>query len=217
MVAALLGKKVGMTQVFDQDGRCDAVTVIQAGPCVVLQVKSQQDHGYEAVQLGYEEIKAHRSTKPLIGHCLKAQVGPRRHIREFRLPGAAEHQVGEELTVQVFEESNIKYVDITGTTKGRGFAGGMKRHGFGGQPRTHGVKRRHRSQGSINGHASEEGDGGGIKKGKRMAGHMGNARCTVRNHTLVGIDKERNLLLIRGAIPGPNGGVVLIRASKGKN
>jgi len=216
MIAALLGRKVGMTQVFDDEGRVCPVTVIQAGPCTVLQVKTAERDGYEAVQLGFEDVKPHRSTKPIIGHCVKAGAGPKRHITEVRAAGAVEQQVGQVLTVEVFEQAGVKYVDVTGTTKGRGFAGVMKRHGFGGQSRTHGVERKHRSPGSINAYASEEGDGGGLKKGKRMAGHMGSVKRTVRNHTLVGIDKEKNLLLVKGSVPGANGGLVMVRASKGE-
>ncbi len=216
-VSAILGKKIGMTQVYDENNSVVPVTVIQAGPCVVLSVRRPEVDGYEAVQLGFDEAKVKNTPKPIIGHCAKAGTTPKRFIKEFRMPGAAEHNVGDILTVEVFEENDVKFVDITGRSKGRGFAGGMKRHGFGGQPDSHGTQRKHRSPGSIASHASEVGDGGGLKKGKRMAGHMGNARITVRNQELVGVIKEQNLILVKGAVPGPNGSYLMIRASKTKS
>lgn len=215
MVAALLGKKIGMTQVFDEAGLAVPVTVIEAGPCAVLQVKTAETDGYDAVQLGYGDVKAHRSTMPQIGHAAKAGTGPKRFVREVRcLEEGVEIEVGDAWTVEVFDD--IQYVDITGTTKGRGFAGGMKRHGFGGQPASHGTERKHRAPGSISSHASDLGHGGNVKKGKRMAGHMGNVRRTSRHHEVVGVDKVRNLLLVRGGIPGHNGGFVVIKASGAK-
>jgi len=216
MVAAILGKKVGMTQVYDENARAVPVTVIEAGPCVVLQVRTAAKDGYEAVQLGYDNVKPARSTKPAIGHCGQAGTGPKALIREFRMNGAGEHQVGETITVEVFEKNEIKYVDVAGVSKGRGFAGVMKRHGFGGQPDSHGTERKHRSPGSIASYGTDRGHGGDIKKGKRMAGHMGHVRRTVRNQKLVGVIKDQNLILIRGAVPGPQGGYVMIRASKTK-
>ena len=215
MVAALLGKKVGMTQVYDEAGRAVPVTVIQAGPCAVLQVKTTDVDGYEAVQLGYGDVKPHRSTLPQIGHAAKAGSGPKRFIREVRfLECPADAQVGDTWTVDVFDE--VQFVDVAGTTKGRGFAGGMKRHGFGGQPASHGTERKHRAPGSISSHGTDLGHGGNIKKGKRMAGHMGNVQRTSRNHELVGVDKVRSLLLVRGGIPGPNGADVIIKNSATK-
>ncbi len=215
MVAALLGKKVGMTQVYDEAGRAVPVTVIQAGPCAVLQVKTAEVDGYEAVQLGYGDVKPHRSTLPQIGHAAKAGTGPKRFIREVRfLEGPADAQAGDTWTVAVFDD--VQFVDVAGTTKGRGFAGGMKRHGFGGQPASHGTERKHRSPGSISSHGADLGHGGNLKKGKRMAGHMGNVQRTSRNHELVGVDKVRNLLLVRGGIPGPNGADVMIKKSAAK-
>jgi len=216
MVAAILGKKVGMTQIYSDDGQVIPATVIQAGPCVVLQVRRAETDGYEAVQLGFDDTKPERSTKPIIGHCAKAGARPKAFIREFRMPGSADHEVGETITVEVFEQAAVKYVDVMGISKGRGFAGVMKRHGFGGQPDSHGTERKHRSPGSIGGHASDLGRAGDIKKGKRMAGHMGNVRCTIRNQELVGIIKDQNLMLIKGAVPGPSGGHVMIQASKTK-
>lgn len=211
MLPAILGKKIGMTQVYDDAGILHPVTVVEAGPCSVLQVKTAGTDGYEAVQLGFGEVKPHRAAKPQIGHAAKSQCGPKRFVREVRGP-AEEAEPGREITVEVFE--GISFVDVIGTTKGRGFAGGVKRHGFKGQPASHGVERKHRSPGSIASHASNAGTGPKLKKGKRMAGHMGSSRNTSRNHKLVGIDKENNLLLIKGPLPGANGGLLLVRKSK---
>lgn len=213
MLPALLGKKIGMTQVYDESGDISPVTVVQAGPCSVLQVKTAETDGYDAVQIGFEKIKAHRAAKPQIGHARKAGAGAARFVREVRLPtGDDAVEPGQELTVELFED--VAYVDVIGTTKGKGFAGTMKRYNFKGQPASHGVERKHRSPGSIASHSSNAGTGPKIKKGKRMAGHMGSARCTSRNHKLVRVDKENNLLLIRGPLPGANGGYLIIRASK---
>lgn len=213
MLAALIGKKIGMTQVFDDLGILHVVTVVQAGPCSVLQVKTCETDGYNAVQLGFGERKAHNATKPTIGHAAKAGCKPMRFIREVRLGDEpADIEVGQALTVDVFD--GVSHVDVIATSKGKGFAGVMKRHHFKGLEASHGVKRKHRSAGSIGGHASNLGTAGNIKKGKRMAGHMGHVRCTTRNHKLVSIDKENNLLLIKGAVPGPNGGTVFVRFSK---
>lgn len=214
MVPAILGKKVGMTQVFDPSGARIPVTLVEAGPCVVLQVKSSDSKdGYDAVQLGFDDVKPHRATLPEIGHARKAKSAPKRFVREIRLGEPTDKAVGDTITVELFEQADVKYVDVIGTTKGKGFQGGMKRHGFGGQPASHGVERKHRSPGSINGHATDLG-GGRIKKGKRMAGRMGNARRTIRCQALVGVDAEHNLMLIRGGIPGPNGGYVIVQKSK---
>lgn len=217
MVAAILGKKVGMTQVFDEAGVFVPVTVVQAGPCPVLQVKrSGGVDGYDAVQLGFEETKPHRSTRPMIGHAGKVGASPVHFVREIRLGETADGEAGDVVTVGVFTEREVKYVDVMGTSKGRGFSGGMRRHGFGGQPASHGVERKHRSGGSVSGH-SPGALGRGIRKGKRMPGHYGAARCTVKNNELVAVDTENNLLLIRGSIPGPNGGYVVVRESKTKS
>jgi large subunit ribosomal protein L3 len=213
MLSALLGKKIGMTQVYGADGAVQPVTVVQAGPCSVLQVKTLSGDGYDAVQLGFEDLKPQRATKPLSGHAARANCTPKRFIREFRTAKApGDIQPGQSLSVEVFE--GVVFVDVTGTTKGKGFAGVMKRHLFTGQPGSHGTERKHRSPGSIGAHATNRGWGGDIKKGKRMAGHMGAVQCTSRNHKLVGIDKENHLLLIKGALPGANGGLVIVRASK---
>jgi len=216
MAAALLGKKIGMTRVYTEDGVSVPVTVIQAGPCSVLQVKKGDSaDGYDSVQLGFEDLKPHRSTLPMIGHAAGAGTGPKRFIREVRMKEAPAASEGDVWTVEVFAEAKTRYVDVIGTTKGRGFAGVMKRHGFGGQPGSHGTERKHRSPGGIGGSAGR-GLGRCVKKGKRMAGQMGNVRRTVKNQELVKVDKENNLLLVRGSVPGPNGGYVIVRQAKTK-
>ena len=215
MIPAILGRKIGMTQVYDAAGLLHPVTVIQAGPCSVLQVKTTESDGYHAVQMGYDDQKARRAARPMVGHCAKANARPKRFVREIRLEGPAEGvAVGATLTVEQFE--GVKLVDVVGTSKGKGFAGVMKRHHFTGQPASHGTERKHRSPGSISAHATNRGWGGDIKKGKRMAGHMGAVRITARNQKVVAIDKANHLLLIQGAVPGANGGVVFIRETKKK-
>jgi large subunit ribosomal protein L3 len=215
MFPAILGKKIGMTQVFDPGGQRVPVTIVQAGPCVVLQLKrADGDDGYDGVQLGFEDVKPHRSTMPAIGHARKAGTAPKRYIREIRLSAPPDGQVGDTVTVEVFQAAGVKYVDITGITKGKGFQGVMKRWGFGGQCSSHGTERKHRSPGSIGAHAQNRGHSGAIKKGKRMGGHMGHVRCTLRNQALVAVDADHNMLLIRGCVPGPSGGFVLVRKSK---
>jgi large subunit ribosomal protein L3 len=213
-MAILLGKKVGMTQVYNESGELVPVSVIQAGPCVVMQVKSTDTDGYNAIQLGFDNVKPIRRKKPQIGHAEKAKTVPRKFVREMRLPEDAEHEykAGDFLTVDVFSED--KSVDVIGTSKGKGFAGVMKRHGFGGFPASHGTERRHRAPGSQAGYGTDRGHGGNIKKGKRMAGHMGNCRVTAKNHDLVAIDKENNLLIVKGSVPGPAGNYCVIRSAK---
>ena len=200
-----------MTQVFDEAGTVHPVTVVQAGPCRVMQVKNVTVDGYDAVQLGYQDAKPQRSTRPLVGHAAKAGAKVQRVLRELRLATPAQAQLGETWTVAAFKD--VAFVDVIGTSKGKGFQGVMKRHHFGGQPASHGTERKHRSPGSLSSHGSDRGHGGNIKKGKRMAGHMGFDRVTSRNHQLVGIDAENHLLLIQGPVPGPAGGYVFIRKS----
>jgi large subunit ribosomal protein L3 len=213
MIPALLGKKIGMTQVYDEGGVLHPVTVVQAGPCHVLQVKTAETDGYDAVQIGIGAAKAHRSRKPQIGHAAKAGLRPVRTVGEVRLPASDEQlDAGQQLTVELFE--GVQYVDVIGVSKGKGTAGPMKRHNFRGQLASHGVERKHRSPGSIGGHATNLGTGPKIKKGKRMAGRLGNNRCTSRNHKLIGIDKDNHLLLIKGPIPGGVGSNVTVRVSK---
>jgi len=215
MIPAILGKKVGMTQVFAETGERTPVTLVQAGPCVVLQVKTADGSDrYNAVQLGFEDVKPHRSTLPEIGHARKASTAPKRFVREFRLSEPTEKAVGDLVTVEIFEEGGVKYVDVVGVTKGRGYQGGMRRWGFGGQPASHGTERKHRSPGSISSRGAERGRSGAMKKGKKMAGHMGHARRTAQCLGLVGVDVEHNLLLIKGSVPGPTGGYVMVRKSK---
>ncbi|HOJ74032.1 MAG TPA: 50S ribosomal protein L3 [Phycisphaerae bacterium] len=214
--AALIGKKIGMTRIYTADGEAVPVTVIQAGPCTVLQVKkSDGKDGYNAVQLGFEDVKPHRSTLPMIGHAAAAGTGPKRIIREVPVPTVPEDNAGDVWTVEVFEAAGTKHVDVVSTTKGRGYTGVMKRYGFGGQPASHGTERKHRSPGAIGG-MSQRGRGQAVKKGKRMAGHSGNVRRTSRNQELVRVDKENHLLLVKGSVPGPNGVYVLVRQAKAK-
>ena len=212
MQAAILGKKIGMTQVYDEGGNLMPVTVVQAGPCAVLQVKTAASDGYEAVQIGFGDVKAHRAAKPQIAHAAKAGMRARKIVREVRLSEQADLSPGAEVTVESF--ADVAFVDVVGTTKGKGFAGGMKRHNFAGQSASHGVERKHRSPGSISSHSSNAGTGPTLKKGKRMAGHMGAVRHTSRNHRLLRVDRENGLLLIKGPLPGANGGYLFIRKSK---
>jgi len=209
MTPALLGKKIGMTRVYDKAGGIVPVTVVQAGPCAVTQVKTTESDGYNAVQLGFDEIKPKLSTFPIIGHCAKSGITPRRHFQEIRLKDASDKKAGDSVNVEIF--SGVQYVDVIGTSKGKGFAGVMKRHHFGGQCASHGTERKHRSPGSLASRATWRGQSGKPKKGVRMAGHMGMDRVTTRNHPLVKVDAENNLLLIKGALPGPNGGLLFVR------
>ncbi|WP_433329381.1 50S ribosomal protein L3 [Spirillospora sp. CA-294931] len=201
----VLGEKLGMTQVFDDEGRIVPVTVVQAGPCVVTQLRSQETDGYTAVQLGFGQIDPRKVNKPRTGHFEKAGVTPRRYLVELRADDTTEFELGQEITASVFEAG--QKIDVTGTSKGKGTAGVMKRHGFKGLGASHGTQRKHRSPGSIGGCATP----GRVFKGLRMAGRHGNARTTVQNLTVHAVDAEKNLLLIKGAVPGPNGGVVLVR------
>jgi large subunit ribosomal protein L3 len=212
MTPALLGKKIGMTRIYDDKGAVVPVTIVQAGTCNVTQVKTPETDGYFAVQVGGGEIKPKFSNFPLIGHCAKNGVGPRKHFREIRMKEGTEIAVGAEVKVASFD--GVQYVDVIGVSKGKGFAGVMKRHHFGGQPASHGTERKHRSPGSIASRATWRGQCGKPKKGVRMGGHMGIDQVTTRNHPLVKIDSENNLLLIKGALPGPNGGLLFVRKSK---
>lgn len=210
-IKGILGEKLGMTQVWDENNRVVPVTVVKAGPNVVTQVHTADSAaGYDAVQLGFGEIDPRKVNKPLAGHFAKAGVTPRRHLVEIRTSDASEYALGQELTAEVFE-AGVK-VDVTGTSKGKGFAGVMKRHNFRGLGAGHGTQRKHRSPGSIGGCATP----GRVFKGLRMAGRMGHERVTTQNLTVHAVDAEKGLLLIKGAIPGPNGGLVLVRtAAKG--
>jgi large subunit ribosomal protein L3 len=210
----LLGKKVGMTQLYDESVNLVPVTVIQAGPCAIMQVKRNETDGYNAIQLGFDDVKPSRVKKPQMGHIQKANTKPKRFIREMRLPNDAEpeYKVGDSITVSVFEGN--EYVDVVGASKGKGFTGVMKRHGFAGFPDSHGTERKHRAPGSLSGFGSQRGRGGGPKKGKKMAGRMGNRRITTKNHRLLVIDKERNLLVVKGSVPGPTGGYCVVRSAQ---
>ena len=213
-MAILLGIKVGMTQVYNELGKLVPVSVIQAGPCVVMQVKNAKTDGYNAIQLGFDDVKPIRRKQPEIGHARKANTEPKKFVKEMRLPDDVEreYKAGESVTVAVFSE--VKSVDVIGTSKGKGFAGVMKRHGFGGFPASHGTERKHRAPGSQAGFGTDRGHGGNIKKGKKMAGHMGHCRVTTKSHDLVEIDEEKNLLIVKGSIPGPAGGYCIIRSAK---
>ncbi|XNY99487.1 50S ribosomal protein L3 [Micrococcus luteus] len=209
-VKGLLGTKLGMTQVWDENGKLIPVTVVQSDSNVVTQLRNEETDGYTAVQIAYGQIDPRRVTKPLVGHFEKAGVTPRRHLVELRTADAAEYELGQDLSVEVFEAG--QKVDVVGTTKGKGFAGAMKRHGFAGVGASHGQHKNHRKPGSIGGAATP----GRVFKGMRMAGRMGAVRQTTQNLTLHGIDVDNNLLLIKGAVPGPKGQVVLVRsAAKG--
>ena len=210
MTPALLGKKVGMTRIYDDKGAIIPVTVVECEPNAITQVKTVESDGYNAVQIGFDDCKAKHSNYPLMGHCAKAGIGPKRHFAEIRLKDATDKTLGEAVNVSSFD--GIQFVDVIGTSKGKGFAGVMKRHGFSGLGASHGVERKHRSPGSIGGCATP----GRVFKGLRMAGRMGGVKTTTQNLTVHTVDGEQGLLLLKGAIPGPTGGLVLVRtASKG--
>jgi large subunit ribosomal protein L3 len=206
-VKGVLGTKLGMTQVFGGDGKIVPVTVVSAGPCVVTAVRSPASDGYSAVQLGYGDVDPRKVTKPRAGVFAKAGVNPRRYLVELRTDDAEQYTPGQEIDATAFEAGQI--VDVTATSKGKGTAGVMKRHGFHGLGSSHGTQRKHRSPGSIGGCAFP----GHVFKGLKMAGRMGAERTTVLNLTLHGVDAERGLLLIKGAVPGPAGGLVLVRSA----
>jgi large subunit ribosomal protein L3 len=210
-VKGVLGEKLGMTQVWDADNRLVPVTVIKAGPCVVTQVKAgAETDGYNAIQIAFGAIDPRKVNKPMKGHFEKAGVTPRRHLAELRTSDAAEYAVGQELTAETFEGGQS--VDVTGTSKGKGFQGVMKRHGFHGVGASHGAHRNHRKPGSIGGASTP----GRVFRGMKMAGRMGGVRHTTQNLTIHAVDAEKGLLLIKGAVPGPRGGIVLVRtAAKG--
>ena len=215
MPAALLGRKLGMTRYFTEDGTNLPVTVIEAGPCAVTQVKTTESDEYAAVQLAFDDVKPRRSSQPLIGHDHKAGVSPKRWHQELRLDGdeaAGEYELGQRIDVSTFE--NVKYVDVTGVSKGKGFQGVMKRHHFQGHCASHGTQRKHRSGGSIGGHATDLGTGPKLKKGKKVAGRMGGEQVTIRSLDVIAVDPERNLLLVKGPVPGPVRGLLFIREAK---
>lgn len=213
MAPTLMATKIGMTRVYTEGGASVPVTVLALGPCYVTQIKTPEKDGYAAVQVGYGEIKARNSTIPMISHDMKAGVEPQRHHREFRVEPSelGSFTLGQALTVA--DMAKVAYVDVIGRSKGKGFQGTMKRHNFSGMEASHGVERKHRSPGSIGGHANERGGSGGPKKGKKMSGHMGAERVTMRNIDVIRIDAERNLMLVKGPVPGSNRGMVIVRPS----
>jgi large subunit ribosomal protein L3 len=205
-VKGILGEKLGMTQIWD-NGKVVPVTVVQAGPCVVTQVRTADNDGYSAVQLAWGQIDPRKVNKPRSGHFAKADVAPRRHIVELRTTDAGEYSLGQEITAETFTAG--QRIDVTGRTKGKGYAGVMKRHGFHGLKASHGVERKHRSPGSIGACATP----GRVFKGVKMAGRMGGVRFTVQNLTVQAVELEQGLILIRGAVPGPKGSLVLVRSA----
>jgi len=207
LIQGVLGEKLGMTQVWDDAGRLVPVTVVQAGPCVVTQVRTSDSDGYDAVQIAYGAIDPRKVNQPTAGHFAKAGVTPRRHLVELRTTDAGEYALGQEITVETFEAG--QKVDVVGTTKGKGTAGVMKRHGFAGVSASHGAHRNHRKPGSIGGASTP----GRVFKGLKMAGRMGRVRQTVQNVTIHAVDAEKGLLLIKGAVPGPKGGIVLVKTA----
>ncbi|GAA1600820.1 50S ribosomal protein L3 [Actinoplanes couchii] len=208
-VKGILGAKLGMTQVWDNN-KVVPVTVVQAGPCVVTQVRTDEKDGYSAVQLAYGAIDPRKVNKPETGQFAKAGVSPRRHLVELRTADASEYELGQEVTAETFAAGQP--IDVTGKTKGKGYAGVMKRHGFHGLRASHGVERKHRSPGSIGACATP----GRVFKGVKMAGRMGGKRFTVQNLVIQAVDTERNLILVRGAVPGPKGALILVRSASKK-
>lgn len=206
-VTGVLGEKLGMTQLWDEDGRVVPVTVVKAGPCVVTQVRTPDSDGYSAVQIAYGAIDPRKVTKPVAGHFAKSGVPPRRFLVEVRTDDASEYTLGTELTVERFDVG--QRVDVVGRSKGKGIAGVVKRHGFKGLSASHGTERKHRSPGSIGGCATPS----RVFKGHRMAGRMGNVRTTVQNLKVQDVDADEGLIFLRGAVPGPSGTVLLVRTA----
>lgn len=206
-IKGILGTKLGMTQIFDEENRVIPVTVVEAGPCVVSQIRTVETDGYNAIQIAYGEIDPRKVNQPLTGHFKKAGVTPRRHVTEIRMDDVSGYEVGQDVTVEIFND--IKFVDVTGTTKGKGYAGAMKRHGFAGQGAGHGNQAAHRRVGGIGAAATP----GRIFKGKRMAGRMGNDRVTTQNLKVQKIDADANIILIKGAIPGNRGGIITVKTA----
>ncbi|MEY6435438.1 50S ribosomal protein L3 [Corynebacterium pseudotuberculosis] len=206
-IKGILGTKLGMTQIFDEDNRVIPVTVVEAGPCVVTQIRTIETDGYNAIQIAYGDIDPRKANKPATGHFKKAGVTSRRHVAEIRMNDVSAYELGQDVTVEIFE--GITFVDVTGTTKGKGYAGAMKRHGFAGQGAAHGNQAAHRRVGGIGACATP----GRVFKGTRMAGRMGNDRVTTQNLKVQKIDADANLILIKGAIPGNRGGIVTVKTA----
>ena len=206
-IKGILGKKLGMTQIFDEDNRVIPVTVVEAGPCVVTQIRTPETDGYSAIQIAYGDIDPRKAKKPQAGHFKKAGVNPRRFVTEIRMDDTSGYELGQEFNATIFEGDT--YVDVAGTTKGHGYAGAMKRHGFAGQGAAHGNQASHRRVGSIGACATP----GRVFKGTRMAGRMGGNRVTTQNLKIQRIDGDNNLILIKGAIPGAKGSVVTVKTA----
>ena len=206
-IKGILGRKLGMTQIFDEENRVIPVTVVEAGPCVVTQIRTEETDGYSAIQIAYGDIDPRKAKKPQAGHYKKAGQNPRRHVAEIRMDDTSAYELGQEVTVNIFEGDTV--VDVAGTTKGKGYAGAMKRHGFAGQGAAHGNQASHRRVGSIGGCATP----GRVFKGTRMAGRMGGNRVTTQNLKIQRIDGDSNLLLIKGAIPGAKGSLVTVKTA----
>jgi len=205
MQKAIIGRKAGMTQIFDENGKVIPVTVIEAGPCVVLQMKTEEKDGYSSIQLGFQDVKEQRVSKPELGHTKKAGATPKRHLKEFRIDDTSTYNVGDELKADVFAEGDK--IDITGISKGKGFAGPVKRHGVGRKRMSHGGGPVHRHLGSMGAGAWPS----KIFKGRKMAGQMGNEQVTIQNLEVVKVDPELNMIAVRGAVPGPKKGIVYIK------
>lgn len=204
MLKTIIGTKIGMTQIFDAIGNLIPVTVVQAGPCLVTNIKTKDRDGYTAVQYGYGTIAEKKLNKPQMGYFKKLNLAPKKHLREFRTDDVASYQLGQEIKVDVFKPGD--YVDVTGTSKGKGFAGGVKRHNFKGGPTTHGQSDRLRAPGSIGAQGPQR-----VLPGTRMAGHLGDETITIQKMKIVSVDPEKNLLLVEGAVPGVNRGIVIIK------
>lgn len=202
---SIIGKKVGMTQVFDENGRVTPVTLIEAGPCFVIQKKTIERDGYQAIQVGFEEVSEKRLTKPALGHLNKVNAPKLKHLREFRVDNLDDYEEGQKIEVSIFEAGDV--VDVTGTSKGKGFAGGVKRHHFRGGPKTHGQSDRWRAPGSVGAGSTP----GRVFKGTRMGGRMGNEQVTVQNLKVALVDADKNLLAIKGAVPGSKNGLIIVR------
>lgn len=211
MSIGIMGYKLGMTRIFRTDGSAVPVTVVAAGPCPVTQIKTQDSDGYNALQLAFDEVPERKVNKPKVGHLAKSGVAPSRHLREFRLEDVSSYELGQEITVDIFELR--ERIRVTGTSKGKGFQGPMKRHNFHGMPASHGHEKVHRSTGSV-GHATFPGK---VWKGKKMAGQMGNERVTIKNAEIVDIRPEEGIILIKGNVPGPKNGLVMLRKMPGNN
>jgi large subunit ribosomal protein L3 len=207
-MSGILGRKVGMTQLFDERGEIVPVTVIEAGPCFVTQIKREDSDGYQAIQIGFDEIKPKRLTKGEQGHLKRNDLPMLRHLREIRVKDESQYELGQRITVDIFQPG--ERVDVVGKSKGRGFAGTVKRHGFARQPKTHGQSDRERAPGSIGATTGTA----RVFKGKRMAGRMGNARVTAENILVALVDPERNLLAVRGSVPGAKGSLVLVKPAR---